>query len=86
MGGSEEAHRGSVEKRLKCPHGKQKSRCKECGGSGICAHGRIKGPRVARGGHLGPSRHMRSQWHTVVTRGTRPVSLAGSRVRAGQGC
>ena len=23
-----------------CPHGKQRSRCKECGGGGICEHGR----------------------------------------------
>ena len=26
----------------KCPHGKQKSRCKECGGSSICQHQREK--------------------------------------------
>ena len=25
-----------------CEHGRQKSRCKECGGSGICEHGRQK--------------------------------------------
>jgi len=25
----------------KCPHGRQKSLCKECGGVGICTHGRI---------------------------------------------
>ena len=29
-------------KRLDCEHGRQKSRCKECGGSGICEHGRQK--------------------------------------------
>ena len=23
-----------------CPHGRQRSRCKECGGGGICEHGR----------------------------------------------
>ena len=23
-----------------CPHGRQRSRCKECGGKGICEHGR----------------------------------------------
>ena len=23
-----------------CPHGRQRSQCKECGGSGICEHGR----------------------------------------------
>ena len=23
-----------------CPHGKQRSRCKECGGASICEHGR----------------------------------------------
>ena len=28
--------------RLHCEHGKNKSRCKECGGSQICKHGRIK--------------------------------------------
>ena len=27
---------------LRCEHGRQKSRCKECGGSGICVHGREK--------------------------------------------
>ena len=26
----------------KCEHGKQKSRCKDCGGSSICEHGRYK--------------------------------------------
>ena len=26
----------------KCEHGREKSRCKECGGSGICEHGRQK--------------------------------------------
>jgi len=26
----------------KCPHGRQKSRCKDCGGVGICEHGREK--------------------------------------------
>ena len=25
-----------------CEHGRQKSRCKECGGSGLCEHGRQK--------------------------------------------
>ena len=25
-----------------CPHGKQRSRCKECGGGGICEHGRVR--------------------------------------------
>ena len=24
----------------KCEHGRQRSRCKDCGGSGICEHGR----------------------------------------------
>ena len=26
--------------RVKCPHGKQKSRCQKCGGTGICEHDR----------------------------------------------
>ena len=25
---------------MTCPHGRQRSNCKECGGSGICDHGR----------------------------------------------
>ena len=25
-----------------CPHGRQRYRCKECGGSSICEHGRIR--------------------------------------------
>ena len=25
-----------------CPHGRQRSRCKECGGGSICEHGRIR--------------------------------------------
>ena len=25
-----------------CPHGRQRSKCKQCGGSGICQHGRIR--------------------------------------------
>ena len=25
-----------------CPHGRQRSKCKECGGSGICEHGRVR--------------------------------------------
>ena len=29
-------------KRLLCEHGKQRSRCKECGGSQICEHDRLR--------------------------------------------
>lgn len=29
-------------KNVKCPHGRQKSFCKECGGNAICQHGRHK--------------------------------------------
>ena len=32
----------SVRKHWKCVHGRQKSKCKECGGSGICPHRRQK--------------------------------------------
>jgi hypothetical protein len=31
---------GSGRKRYKCEHGRQKDRCKECGGTSICVHGR----------------------------------------------
>ena len=29
--------------RKKCEHGRERSRCKECGGSSICEHGRRRG-------------------------------------------
>ena len=31
---------GGVVKRKRCEHGRERSRCKDCGGSGICEHGR----------------------------------------------
>ena len=31
-----------VKKVYKCPHNRQKSRCKECGGSSICEHNKRK--------------------------------------------
>ena len=37
---------GSGRKRAKCEHGRQKRRCKDCGGSCICPHG---GRATARG-------------------------------------
>ena len=27
---------------IACPHGRQRTRCKECGGGAICEHGRIR--------------------------------------------
>ena len=27
---------------MPCPHGRQRSQCKECGGKGICEHGRVR--------------------------------------------
>jgi hypothetical protein len=35
-----EAGAGGGSVRKKCPHNRQRSRCKECGGSGICEHNR----------------------------------------------
>jgi len=35
-------HDKKIQKNNQCEHGRQKSRCKECGGSGICKHGRRK--------------------------------------------
>jgi hypothetical protein len=29
-------------KRRQCEHGRQRSRCKECGGAGLCEHGRVR--------------------------------------------
>jgi hypothetical protein len=29
-----------LKKRAKCQHGRERSRCKECGGASICQHGR----------------------------------------------
>ena len=28
--------------RKKCPHGRQRSKCKECGGSSVCPHNRVR--------------------------------------------
>ena len=33
-------HRSACKVCGACPHGRQRSRCKECGGSAICEHGR----------------------------------------------
>ena len=40
--GKEEGGVASKTQRSKCPHQRQKSRCKECGGAGICPHQRIR--------------------------------------------
>ena len=34
----------------KCPHGRRRSQCKECGGSQICEHGRLRATCTACGG------------------------------------
>lgn len=34
----------------RCPHGRQKNLCKECGGTSICEHGRIKNQCIECGG------------------------------------
>ena len=33
-------HRSACKVCSACPHGRQRSKCKECGGKGICEHGR----------------------------------------------
>ena len=35
---------------IKCPHGKRKRRCKDCGGSGICEHQRDRSSCIDCGG------------------------------------
>ena len=35
------SRRNASAKKRKCPHGKRKSQCKECGGVGICEHDRL---------------------------------------------
>ena len=35
---------------MPCSHGKEKSRCKDCGGSGICSHGKRKSRCIDCGG------------------------------------
>ena len=35
-------HRSSCKVCIACPHGRQRSKCKECGGKGICEHGRVR--------------------------------------------
>ena len=41
-----------------CPHGRQRSLCKECGGSGICEHGRRR-PQCKECGGSGICEHRR---------------------------
>ncbi len=41
---------GSGRKQAKCEHGRQRSKCTDCGGSGICPHGREKRQCKACGG------------------------------------
>ena len=35
-------HRSRCKVCSACPHGKQRSKCKECGGASICEHGRLR--------------------------------------------
>ena len=41
-GGYKRRRVGTKQWQYHCEHGKQKARCKECGGSSICEHGRIR--------------------------------------------
>ncbi len=48
--GAPSTSHGSGRKQAKCEHGRQRSRCTDCGGSGICPHGREKRQCKACGG------------------------------------
>ena len=41
-GGFKRRRVGAKAWKYHCEHGKQKERCKECGGSAICKHGRVR--------------------------------------------
>jgi len=43
-------HEKNYRMKNKCPHGRQKSRCRDCGGIGICEHNRRKNRCINCGG------------------------------------
>ena len=46
----------------KCPHGRQRTQCRECGGGGICPHDRIRSRcRECKGCSICPHSRLRSQ-------------------------
>ena len=46
----------------KCEHGRERSRCKDCGGSGICEHGRRRNQcKECGGGSICEHGRLRSQ-------------------------
>ena len=49
-----------------CPHGRQRSQCKECGGAGICEHGRVRSRCKECGGGATRSKRARKAPVPVV--------------------
>ena len=47
---------------MPCPHGRQRSQCKECGGKGICEHGRVRSTCKECGGK-GVCEHGRQRYY-----------------------
>ena len=46
---------------VRCPHGRQKSRCKSCGGGSLCSHGRVRSRcKTCGGGSICPHGRERS--------------------------
>ena len=55
---------------MPCPHGRQRSRCKECGGKGICEHGRQRS-RCKECGGGGLCEHGRQRYSCKECGGSR---------------
>ena len=58
----------------KCEHGRERSRCKDCGGSGLCEHGRERSKCKDCGGS-GICKHGRQRSKCKECGGGRPVTF-----------
>ena len=67
-------------KRAKCEHGRQRSKCKECGGSGICQHGRRRS-RCKECGGASICQHGRQRSRCKKCPSTQPREKARIRKR-----
>jgi len=74
--------------RKKCPHGRDQYVCKECGGAGICIHGRKRSVCKVEGcggASICPHGRRRSDCKVEAAGTPRSVPTAGSAVRRRQG-
>ena len=69
-------HRSACKVCSACPHGRQRSKCKECGGKGICEHGR----RRSQCKECGGASNLRARSSALSMQGVRWVSESASTV------